>query len=514
MNAKAFLAHAVSLLLVLCLFPLPGLAVSGGESDADARAYESALSLLNNSNKTDLEKLKDVKAGLDQAGSYQFGVEYLNFVDALIILQDNETANYDLSLNIIRRLSGNAKFTEDYYTQKDRSGRQALPDLEMLIQYINARKLENYGDPEGAIALYDAFPLLDAVTRAVNLSSKLSEDKYSKAMELLRENSLVSCEEASVLFTELGDYRDSPQRLMECRKRITALATPTPVPTPSPTSKPTPTPVAAQIVPVYYRGTDGTLLYTDEVTLLVGKSVYHANDAFVPAGFRLAEDRAVSITVAANGKVLPNVIEFTYYQPITVGSTIYFGKYEQDNNNSNGMEAIAWHVLQREGDKALLISEQNLDAQPYNMSNMSVTWETCTLRKWLNSNFVNSAFTHEERKSILTIVVQNDDHPEYHTDGGRDTRDMVFLLSIEEAENLFSREDNRVAKSTAYAEAQGAYTRNSGAGWWWLRSPGYNQGFAAYVSEGGSVTQSGLRISTAVGAVRPALWLDLASDIF
>lgn len=224
MNSKAFLVRAVSLLVVLCLFPLPGLAVNGGESDADARAYESALSLLNNSNKTDLEKLQDVRAGLDQAGSYQLGVEYLNFINALIILQDEDTTNFDLSLNIIRRLSGNTKFTEDYYSQKDRSGRQALPDLEMLIQYISARKLEAYGDPERAIALYDTFPLLDAVTRAVSLSNSLSEEKYNRAMEQLQENSLVSFEEAAVLFAQLGDYRDSPQRLRECRERIEALA--------------------------------------------------------------------------------------------------------------------------------------------------------------------------------------------------------------------------------------------------------------------------------------------------
>ena len=160
-----------------------------------------------------------------------------------------------------------------------------------------------------------------------------------------------------------------------------------------------------------------------------------------------------------------------------------------------------------------MISEQNLDTQPYNEQWLDTfaTWETCTLRKWLNSNFVDSAFSRDERKSILTSSVMNDDSTEYGTDGGRNTKDMVFLLSIVEAAKHFGSYADRVAKNTAYAKAEGAYTGVNMAGWWWLRSPGVDQYMAAYISTVGTIVKSGDYISEYDGAVRPALWLDLSS---
>ena len=196
----------------------------------------------------------------------------------------------------------------------------------------------------------------------------------------------------------------------------------------------------------------------------------------------------------------------------TVGNVVVFGRYEQDDNQGNGKEPVQWRVLRREGQKALLISDQNLDCQPYNGEWTSVTWETCTLRTWLNGPFLNAAFTAEEQKGILTTAVKNDDNPEYKTDGVNHTQDRVFLLSIAEAETLFRSDADRAGKNTAYAKAQEAYD-SSGAGWWWLRSPGSDQTYAAFVGTDGSVYRGGVRVNSDYGAVRPALWLDLTSGI-
>ena len=76
---------------------------------------------------------------------------------------------------------------------------------------------------------------------------------------------------------------------------------------------------------------------------------------------------------------------------ISVGKTIKFGSYEQDNNTSNGKEAIEWLVLDVQGNKVFLVSRYNLDVQPYNKTSGSVTWEKCTLRTWLNNDFLNHA---------------------------------------------------------------------------------------------------------------------------
>lgn len=194
-----------------------------------------------------------------------------------------------------------------------------------------------------------------------------------------------------------------------------------------------------------------------------------------------------------------------------VGDTITYGRYEQDNNITNGKEEIAWRVLKVDGDRVLLISEKNLDAQPYNKTYTSVTWETCFLRVWLNGVFLNTAFTRVEQEAILSTALKNEDNPDYGTDGGQDTRDKVFLLSVVDAENFFSGDKERVAKNTAYAKMQGAFTSDSGGSWWWLRSPGGYQSYAAYVIASGFVYRGGIFVYDGRNAVRPAIWLDLSS---
>lgn len=46
----------------------------------------------------------------------------------------------------------------------------------------------------------------------------------------------------------------------------------------------------------------------------------------------------------------------------------------------------------------LLLSEKSLDEKPYNMKAANVTWETCTLRDWLNNTFIHEAFRPMRRQ--------------------------------------------------------------------------------------------------------------------
>lgn len=202
----------------------------------------------------------------------------------------------------------------------------------------------------------------------------------------------------------------------------------------------------------------------------------------------------------------------------SVGDTITFGAYEQDNNTSNGKEAIEWTVLDKDGMSLLLISKQALDCQQYNTSYTDVTWESCSLRKWMNGTFLNKAFNAEEQAQIQNTTVSADKNPEYNTNPGNATTDKVFLLSINEVEKYFNSDEARKCAPTAYAKAQGAYTSDiyktaSGAAtcWWWLRSPGYSQTYAAHVRIGGSVYYYGNLVNYAHDAVRPALWINLDS---
>ena len=229
-----------------------------------------------------------------------------------------------------------------------------------------------------------------------------------------------------------------------------------------------------------------------------------------------------------NEKHLKHLLEAKLKPFKTVGSYVTFGSYEQDNNSDNGKEAIEWLVLACDGEKALLLSRYGLDAQPYNKKYVSTTWAKCTLRTWLNGTFLNEAFTAEEQKGILLTNVDNgksQGYSKWSTSGGNNTQDRVFLLSYAEANKYLGVKYNdsnntksRVAP-TAYAIKQGAYTSSSNqtadgsaAGWWWLRSPGYNQSNAAGVRADGSLYSSS--VNSGSGCVRPALWLNLDSGIF
>ena len=200
-----------------------------------------------------------------------------------------------------------------------------------------------------------------------------------------------------------------------------------------------------------------------------------------------------------------------------VGDIVYFGTYEQDNDTSNGKENIEWLVLAKEKNRVLVISDKALDRQPYNSSyTEEVTWENCSLRKWLNGTFLNKAFSTEEQAQIQNTTVSADNNPQYSTNPGNATTDKVFLLSINEVEKYFNSDEARKCAPTAYAKAQGASTSDtfktpSGAAtcWWWLRSPGDDQSSAAYVYFGGDVFELGNYVFSGLNAVRPAMWITI-----
>ena len=206
---------------------------------------------------------------------------------------------------------------------------------------------------------------------------------------------------------------------------------------------------------------------------------------------------------------------------VSVGDIITFGRYKQANNTSNDKEDIEWLVLAKEHNKILAISDKALDCQQYNTSYTRGTWENCSLRKWMNGTFLNAAFSTEEQAQILSTKISDYKNSNYSTNPGNATTDKVFLLSINEVNKYFSSDEARKCAPTAYAKAQGTGTSNicntykteSGEAtcWWWLRSPGFIQDFAATVHLDGSVYYRGRFIHSANGGIRPAMWINLGS---
>ena len=206
--------------------------------------------------------------------------------------------------------------------------------------------------------------------------------------------------------------------------------------------------------------------------------------------------------------------------PYVIGETVEFGKHPQHPGIP-----ITWYVLDIVDGKALLISQYGLDCQPYNTERQNVTWETCSLRKWLNGVFLNIAFNSEEFTKILSTTI-NPDTNKYGTDQGQPTKDKVFLLSVAEANKYFNKDILRICTPMPYLVDQGVYKGSSGGCRWWLRSLGNYQVRAATVNLGGTIDYQGCGVdgfgSTRRGdplygsdciCVRPALWINLRSDI-
>ena len=191
---------------------------------------------------------------------------------------------------------------------------------------------------------------------------------------------------------------------------------------------------------------------------------------------------------------------------------VTFGHYEQDNRPENGPEPIQWLVLEEDGETALLISKQVLDAMPYyQVHHSSTTWEASFLRQWLNGEFANAAFTEEEQGKMALFHSKAETNPKYGNDPGNDTFERVALLSAGEAEAFFSSDTARVCARTDYARARGANTSTgSTMGQWWLRTLGKDRDDAAIVSSDGSVYLIGTDMVSDKIGIRPVIRLRLS----
>lgn len=161
----------------------------------------------------------------------------------------------------------------------------------------------------------------------------------------------------------------------------------------------------------------------------------------------------------------------------------------------------SWYVLDKKDGKTLLLSEKIIDKRTYSDAPGAVTWETSALRGYLNGEYLNG-FSAVDREKICEVTNANRPNGKYAVSGGADTRDRVFLLSLEEAEVYLG----------GFADVLIAKTADSGAAFWWfLRSPGEAADVAACVTAGGLIDYHGVAdsVETPIGGVRPAMWVEL-----
>ena len=224
---------------------------------------------------------------------------------------------------------------------------------------------------------------------------------------------------------------------------------------------------------------------------------------------------------------------------------IWFGSYPQSDSTGTTKDPIKWRVLSVNGDDAFILADQNLNVQPYNTEWKDVTWETCTLRTWLNNDFYEAAFDDTEKSAIKTTTVVNDDNSYYGTDGGNNTSDKIYLLSLADVTNreygfpneygfsytisgslgsgsvVINPSGSSYTVNMYYLSSETRQSRNtqyvagsSGTGRWWLRSPGDSLSDVASVDGTGAVNCSGDKVQYGSRAVRPAMHIDLSSSVW
>lgn len=197
---------------------------------------------------------------------------------------------------------------------------------------------------------------------------------------------------------------------------------------------------------------------------------------------------------------------------ISIGSILMFGSYEQDNNYINGKEKIEWYVIAKDGSKVLLLSKYALDQHSYNDEWIDTTWESCTLRKWLNEVFFELAFLDYEKVKITGTMLTAGKNPDYKTNPGDETIDKVFILSVDEFESLPL--EIKTCAGTPYCYAQGAHESQNGNCSWWLRTPGWYQKSAVDVNNMGIANYDELRykgynVNHRGHGIRPSIWVNI-----
>ncbi len=209
-----------------------------------------------------------------------------------------------------------------------------------------------------------------------------------------------------------------------------------------------------------------------------------------------------------------------------VGDTVYFGQYEQGGSCDGEQSPIEWTVLDERDGMLLLISKTGLETGPYNSKKKRATWAESSIRDWLNCDFLMQAFSEEEQCAIMGTTVSTPagcfispaTGEEIQIAECPDTEDMVFLLNVNEVEQYFPEESQRMIENNTYLldkpESTMPYPAEGNAcdftySNWWLRDVRVDKGINCvfHVKSYGKIASAG-QINLKRYVIRPAMWVD------
>ncbi len=405
-----------------------------------ANRYNDAVELMENE---EWLKAKDILLSLDD---YKDSEDLLEQCNNEILADKYENA---------QRLINNGKYSEALQILEEITD---YKDSEALIKqcrdalqeedYNNAIQLMENGEYEKAISEFSKLSgYKDSSSLIKECENGILEQKYLAAIELMNK---ADYENAIIAFEELSDYKNASSLITQCKEKINESQ-------------------------------------YNEAVKLANKGAY--------------EEAITIFKSLGNYKDSADLCQKYSLLICDVGDIVTFGSYEQDNNLNNGKEQIEWIVLDRKDDKVLVISKYCLDSAPFNEVKKQIKWENCSLRKWLNGTFINSAFSTEEQAKISISSVKNPDYGDGDSTAYSNTIDKVFLLSDNEATLYFKSDSERKASATAYSKSKECH------GYWWLRSSNSTE-FASYVSYDGKIY--GEWVDYESWAVRPAIWIEIS----
>lgn len=196
-----------------------------------------------------------------------------------------------------------------------------------------------------------------------------------------------------------------------------------------------------------------------------------------------------------------------------VGDTMAFGSYEQDGDAGNGPEAIEWIVVETDGKTATLMSLRGLGAVPYDGVAKGVTWKDASLRKRLNGDFLNAAFTTDQQKRLQNVTATAEANPVYDTQSGGEVKDKVSLPGIAQVVKWLPTEAARACLPTQRAIRDGvAVDTGTGNCPWWLRTPGSARALAVRIRADGTIDFQGAPVDAADAAIRPVISVRLVEE--
>lgn len=389
------------------------------------------------------DKLEDYKDSTALAAACRENAEIARKDELLAIakraMQENTVGGYRTAIKRLESLGGWRDADECLSVCK-----KELAELEAR-EKLEREKAERKEKRNRRIAIIAPLAVLAAfLTYIIAINFIVPRVEYSRAVRLMEDGRY---QEAADAFEALDGYGDNETQIKECR-------------------------------------------YLYALQLMEDEDFEEALSTFaLISDYKDSDERGGLIRLRFLKNELPSLKQF---------GSVSLGAYEQDNVYTDGKEEIEWIVLEidKAERKVLLLSKYVLDCKAYDSSGFKVTWAECSLRKWLNGEFFNSAFSQMEQSIIAetaTTVKASD----------IETNDKVFMLSNEETRAYFEQQKDRVCTSTAYAYANGS---TEGKARWYLRDVDYF-GRVTVVNENGALTNTGYK--SASYGVRPAIWVDI-----